>query len=123
MAALRSASNDECTHASAERRVILSKRRAEHARLCDGFRIDGLAETILGFRGRLAMNTLMYSDMSRAHQDEYNAVFSEPDALTSAFGRCNPGPFALKREETLLHRRLEFERRVRRRPKIRASLR
>ena len=51
---------------------------------CDGFRIDGLAETILGFRGRLALNTLLYSDMSRAHQDEYYAVFSEPGALTSA---------------------------------------
>ena len=69
---------------STPQRNSRSKRRAKHARLCDGFRIDGFAKKILGFRGRLALNTLLYSDMSRAHQDEYYAVFSEPGALTSA---------------------------------------
>jgi pimeloyl-ACP methyl ester carboxylesterase len=48
------------------------------------FRVDGLAEALLGSWGRWAMNTVMYSDMSQAHRDEYNAVFSDPGALTAS---------------------------------------
>lgn len=48
------------------------------------FRTPGLAETILGFGGRWAMNSLLYPSMSDAHRNEYNAVFSEPGALTAA---------------------------------------
>ena len=48
------------------------------------FRTTGVAEAMFGFGGRWLLNTLIYSNMSAAHRTEYNAVFSEPGALTMA---------------------------------------
>jgi pimeloyl-ACP methyl ester carboxylesterase len=47
------------------------------------FRISGLAEALFGFGDRWVLNALLYSSMSEAHRAEYNAVFSEPGALTA----------------------------------------
>jgi pimeloyl-ACP methyl ester carboxylesterase len=48
------------------------------------FRMPGVAELILGFADRWVMNSLFYSSMSDSHRAEYNAVFSEPGALSAA---------------------------------------
>lgn len=48
------------------------------------FRVPHLAETLLGFAGFWAMNSMLYATMPVADRDEYNAVFREPGALTSA---------------------------------------
>lgn len=48
------------------------------------FRTAGVAESFLGFGGRLVMRTLLYGGMPEAHRAEYHAVFSEPGALTAS---------------------------------------
>ncbi|MGH0028905.1 MAG: alpha/beta fold hydrolase [Myxococcota bacterium] len=47
------------------------------------FRAPGVAESFLGFGGRLAMHRVLYAGMSDAHRAEYDAVFAEPGALTA----------------------------------------
>lgn len=48
------------------------------------FRIPGLAETLLGVAGRWPMRSLLDRKLSPEHRAEYDALFSEPGALTAA---------------------------------------
>jgi len=47
------------------------------------FRVPGLAEALLGFAGRFPMHRVIWGTMSQAHHDEYEAMYSEPGALTA----------------------------------------
>ena len=47
------------------------------------FRVPGLAEALFGFAGRFAMHRAIWGAMSREHHEEYEAVYSEPGALTA----------------------------------------
>ncbi|MCR9095230.1 MAG: alpha/beta fold hydrolase [bacterium] len=48
------------------------------------FRVPGLAETLLGAAGRRMLHRVAWQTMTDEHHDEYDAVFSEPGALTAA---------------------------------------
>ena len=48
------------------------------------FRVPGVAEALLGFGGRWLMQEQLFAGMPAAHRAEYDAVFSEPGALTAA---------------------------------------
>ena len=47
------------------------------------FRVPGLAEALLGFAGRVPMHRVIWGTMSWEHHEEYEAVYSEPGALTA----------------------------------------
>lgn len=47
------------------------------------FRVPGLAEALLGTAGRLPLHRVIWGTMSEEDHSEYEAVFSEPGALTA----------------------------------------